>query len=76
MREWGDFSYFSILKEVFHQFFDQENMWFGRRCWLFSAWSSLMLNGVILAILSLHNAGSLIIKFLLKRIYGLEEDVS
>ena len=33
-------------------------------------------NGVILAILSLHVAGSLNIKFLLKRIYGLEEDVS
>ena len=34
-----------------------------------------MLNGVIFAILSLHNAGGLIIKFPLKRIYGLEEDV-
>ena len=33
------------------------------------------MNGVILAILSLHVAGSLIIKFLLKRIYGLEKDV-
>ena len=32
-------------------------------------------NGVILAILSLHNAGSLNIKFLLKLTYGLEEDV-
>ena len=32
-------------------------------------------NGVILAILSLHVAGSLIIKFLLKRMYGLENNV-
>ena len=31
------------------------------------------MNGVILAILSLHVAGSLIIKFLLKRMYGLEK---
>ena len=24
---------FSILQEVFHHVFDQENIWFGRRCW-------------------------------------------
>ena len=35
----------------------------------------VIFDGVILAILSLHVAGSLIIKFLLKLIYGLEKDV-
>ena len=36
MCKWGVFCYFwvSILPEAFHQFSAQENIWFGRRCWL------------------------------------------
>ena len=36
MCEWDDFSYFwvFILLKDFHKDSDQENIWFGRRCWL------------------------------------------
>ena len=50
MCEWDDFSYFlvSILLEAFDQVSTQENISFGRRCWLrnskmsVNAWPSLM----------------------------------
>ena len=34
--KWYDFSYFqtSMLHKTFHQVFAQEDIWFGRRCWL------------------------------------------
>ena len=80
--KWYDFSYFqtSMLHKTFHQVFAQEDIWFGRRCWLKNSKMTVVLgnlwyaNGMIC-----YFWGSCClkpsIKFLLKRIYGLEEDV-
>ena len=79
--EWSDFSYFwiSMMPETFHQVFAQENIWFGR-CWrnprwLFSSWPSFVFEWNEIIISESPSGFTHPIRFLLKRTYGLEEDV-
>ena len=82
MWEWGDFSYFwvSILPEAFHQFFDQENIWFEEDVgwiiprWMFSAWPSLTCDWDDICYFWVAILSEAFLEFLLKRIYGLEVD--
>ena len=80
--KWDDFSYFwvSLLPKAFHQYFDQENIWFeeyvGWRIprWLFSAWPSLVCDWDDICYFWIAILLEASLKFLLKRIYGLEVD--
>ena len=81
MCKWVDFCYFwvSILPEAFHQFSAQENIWFGRckvkklQDGCLEHGSLWCVNGVSLAISESPWCLKPSIKFLLKRIYGLED---
>ena len=81
MCKWGVFCFWvSILPEAFHQFSAQENIWFGRRCWLknfkiaVSAWPSLMCDRMIYAISESPYCQKPSSSLLPKRLYGLEGD--
>ena len=82
--KWDDYSYFwvSMLPEAFYQVSAQEDICFGKRCWLKNSKNGCLVlgnlwyaNGMIIPISESPYCRKLSIKFLLKRIYGLEEDV-
>ena len=80
MCKWSGFCYFgiSMLPEACHQVSAQENIWFdvGWRIprWLFSAWQSLMYDWDDFCYCWVAIMSKAFLKFLLKRIYGLEGD--
>ena len=71
-----------MLREAFHQVSAKEDIWFGRKCWLMNSKMAVIVlgnlqfaKGMILAISESPCCKKPPIKFLLKRIYGLEADV-
>ena len=72
-----------MLPEDFHQVSAEEYLWFGR-CWLKNSKMAAYIvlgnlwyaNGMILAVSKPPCCTKPSTKFLLKRIYGLEEDIS